>query len=244
MSDADKPAEQSGGKTITVEQYNSLEEKFNNLYAKHVDTTKQIEAWTKLGDPDSLRGKLEDYTNLKKNAAGNDKEKIDQLILEARTEESNAWKGKVTEFETELKTHKDLVRNFTILQPTTEIASELFVKGALPLIKQHVQSIADVENGAPVIKGQDGKPLRSKEDPSKPMGIREYLVQFAKDNPDIASAKGTSGTGNSGAGNGASSSGLSVSEYMAMSADQRQALPKDVQAKLAPLALKALSKAN
>lgn len=243
MSEAKEPAKATeSAPAVTVEQFNSLQEKFDNLYAKHVDTTKKVEEWSKLGDPETLRGKLEDYDGLRKQKAGNNKEEIDLLIKEAREEEGNAWKNKVTELETTLKAKADLVRNYTISQPATEIASELFVKGAKSLIVQHIQQVADLDGESPVIKGADGKPLRSKVDPSRPMGVREYLENYAKENPDLALPKGASGAGANGEGASSTGEGPTVEAYLAMTPEQRRALPAKVQSRLAPLALKAIGK--
>jgi uncharacterized protein YdcH (DUF465 family) len=232
----------SGTTAIPVEKFNELQSKFDNLYAKHTDLNKQLEGWNKLGSPDRLKGILEDYELMKRDKAAGNREEIDKLIKDAREEEQNAYKGKLTELEQSLQAATGKVREYSISTPAIQIASKLFVEGARDLVVGHLKSVSDLDGDNVVIKGSDGKPIRSKADPSKPMGIQEYLEGYAQSNPSIALPKGTGGTGGSTGTGSSATGGVTAEQYAAMSREDRAKLPQDVQRQLAPQALKLLSK--
>ena len=244
MTTEGNKGEGTGDNTIPLSQFTELQSKFDNLYAKQVDLTKTLESFTKLGNPDDIRGKLEDYTSMKKDKAIGKPEEIERLVQEARTEESNAWKSKVTDYEKTIGEQGNVIRQYKISLPAGDAVSKFITDGSARFVREHIERVADLDGGAVIIKGPDGKPLRSVADPSKAMGLEEYVEKLAKETPEIAKAKGAGGVGSTGVSATANGdvSGVTVEAYLKMSEEQRRALPITVQQKLAPLALRAMSK--
>lgn len=243
MSDANDQAQGSGEKTYSAKEYEALQQKADNAVAKMVDLEKRFQAFGALGDIEAVKAKLTDYDNLRRDKAAGNREEVDKLIKAAREEESSAWRTKYTQAETAINDLTKQVRAFKIMDPAKTLAGELFVKGSVPFIVQHIEQIADLEGNTVIVKGQDGKPLRSEADPGKPMPLSEYLQRMAKENPDIAQAKGTGGGGSAGNTSSASSQGGFTAQQLAsMSSEERARVPEEIRKALAPEVLKLLSK--
>lgn len=244
MSDANNQG-QNQQRTYSQEQFDSMQEKLDKAVAQAEDFKRQMGRWAAFGDPDSIKGKLEDYDSMKRDKASGDRAEVDKIVNEKVLEERNAWTQKVTGLEEANKSLSSQVRTFKIMEPVTKLARDLFTDDSHELVSHLVSSVADLgEDGNPIIKGSDGKPLRSLLDPAKPMSLSEYMTKLAADKPGIARPKGASGAGSSGTSASASSGGVTVQQYVSMNKEEREKLPVDLQRKLAPEALKIASKAR
>ena len=242
MTDTEAPkADAAASNMVPAEKLNEVQTKYDRTYAELVDVKKRVEALTSLGDPEAIKAKLSDYDNMRKSAATTNKDDLEKLIKDKEAEIHQAWKPKIEERDSKIESLTKTVRRYTILDPAKTLVSQMFTDDAQDLLITHIEGVADTDGEAVFVKGSDGKPMRSKIDPSQPMGLKEYLEGVAAAKPGLAKAKGTGGA-HAGNTTTAGAGGITAEQYANMDQDQRRKLPAEVQATLAPLALKIVSK--
>lgn len=188
-------SEENGASANTSgnDEVSTLKAKNDSLYAEHIHLKKQLESYTKLGNPDDLRGRLEDYEGLRKTTAKTPEE-IDRIISDKEAEFERRYSGKYSEYETENKTLREKVQHFQVITPTMQKAASIFRDTELDLVNMLVERDLAFQDEKIIVKGQDGKPLYSVKNPRELMGVDEYLEGLSTKYPAIAKPK-TIGTG-------------------------------------------------
>lgn len=217
----------SGGDTSHLQaQLDALTTKLHRTEAELVDNKKKF-GW--ITDPEAVKAKLEDYENLRKDATGGDKVKIDQLIAEKSKELEGRFSGKLTEFETENQTLKKELKSLRVTNVAMQEAAKHFNADGLPLLQHIIEQNTDYVDGQIVVL-DNGKPAVSKRDPRKQMDLAEYMEGLAVAYPSLAKATIVSGgkpTGNMAKSGGAK---LSIQQYAQLNANDQQAYVRGLDA--------------
>lgn len=233
-------AEQDTGKApdskaVSTEEYNAAIEKTRRLEAELVDSKKTLSRYSTLGDPDDIRGKLEDYTIIKRETAGGDPKKIEEIIAREKGEIERAYSKKLSDLETENKTTVSKLKKLQVINPAVQAAAEVFNSDALPLFTGIFEQSLDVDDSGNVfVKDSDGKARRSEKDPRQNMALGEFLQELASKYPSAAKATGNPGVKPAGDKSAAvGTSGLDAKAYLAMTPQERAKLPAAVRQQLA-----------
>jgi len=166
-----------------------LKSRAQNLEAENVNYKKQY-SW--ITDPESARAKLEDYENMKKDATGGDKVKIDKLIEEAKIEVKGLFSNKLGEYEKENGTLKTELKTLRVTNVAMQEAAKYFNADGLPLLQKEIESTTDFIDGKVVIL-ENGKPRISLKDPRNAMEMAEYMEVLAKMYPSLAKSQSVAG---------------------------------------------------
>lgn len=217
-------SEGNGGQTANDEAL-KLKEQNDRLYAENIHNKKLLENYSKLGNPDDIRGRLEDYEGLRKTTAKTPEE-IDRIIADKEKEFERRFGDKYSQFEQENQTLKSTIQQYEVVLPTMQKAASLFVDTSLELVEMLVRKDLISADGKIFVKDKDGKPLPSQKDPRQNMGVDEYLESIAAKHPSIAKAR-TIGTGkpegNTSAASGFTGNLPTSAELFAMSAAEIKA---------------------
>lgn len=192
MSDANGAAPANNGATTSD---SDLQSKNDKLYGELVHVKKQLESYAKLGNPDDLRGKLEDYDGLRKTTAKTPEE-INKLLADKEGEFERRYSGKYTELEKRAAEAEAKIQKYEVVVPTMHKAAQLFRAEELELVNILVERDLASQDGKIIVKDKDGKPQVSNKDPRQFMSVDEYLETLAAKYPGIVKPK-TIGTGKS-----------------------------------------------
>lgn len=237
----DEPKEE----TVSKAEFDRLTTKYHNSEAKLVDLEKKVEAFTKLGDPDEIKGKLEDYEIVKRKKAESSPEDLEawQKDKEAEIEKNleKRFNTKFDELTNKIATSETELNKLRIVNPTMLEAAKLFNTDALPLIQTLVERECAFQDGQIVVKGADGKPEYSAKNPKELKGTVEYLEGLAQRYPSCAKAQGSAGGREGGQKMDSNGSGkMTPSQFMALSSAERAKLPAAEQRALSTAALKSM----
>lgn len=210
----------SGSDTSTLQaQLDALTTKLHRTEAELVDSKKRF-GW--ITDPDAVKAKLEDYENLRKDATGGDKAKIDQLIADKSKELEGRFSGKLTEYETENSTLKKELKSLRVTNVAMQEAAKHFNADGLPLLQHLIEQNTDFIDGQIVVI-ENGKPAVSKRDPRKQMDLAEYMESLAAAYPSLAKATVVSGGKPTGTISKGGGTRLSPQQYAQLSGPDQQA---------------------
>jgi hypothetical protein len=193
MSEANGTAATVTTDNTKPNEIQTLQEKNDRLYAQLVDSKKQLDSYSKLGAPDDLRGKLEDYEGLRKTTAKTP-EDVTKLLSDKEAEYERRYSSKLGELETKNQSLSAAVQKYEVVTPTMQKAAAIFRDTELDLVNMLVERDLASQDGKIIVKGTDGKALYSLKNPRDLMGVDEYLESLAVKYPGIAKAK-TLGTG-------------------------------------------------
>lgn len=208
------------GDTATLQaQIDSLTAKYHRAEAELVDTKKKF-GW--ITDPEAVKAKLEDYENLRKDATGGDKAKIDKLIADSTKEIEGRFSGKLTEYETENGTLKKELKSLRVTNVAMQEAAKHFNADGLPLLQHIIEQNTDFVDGQIVVL-EGGKPAVSKRDPRKQMDLAEYMEGLAASYPSLAKATVVSGGKPTGTISKGSGMRLSPQQFAQLGANDQQA---------------------
>jgi hypothetical protein len=195
----------------------ALQAKNDQLYGQLVDMKKQLESFTKLGDPESLRGRLEDYENLRKDKAITSKDDLDKLL---QTKEQEIRQSLQSEFEglkgTFEKTQSEL-RELKITDRVFSLAASQFNDDVHDDVKDYIRKYCDLnEDGQIIVKDAKGGIRHRDGKPAEKMDGADFVNWLATQKPSWAKAKGKSGDRVNGTmSTGGSGVGLTAEKYIA-----------------------------
>lgn len=213
--------------TVPAEQA-KIAEKAQRLEAQLVDVQKQLERYKGI-DPDAVKSMREDYELLRKESAAGDPKKIEKLLSDKESELNKRYGEKLTEYETRVKQSESELKNLRVTNVAMQKAASLFTDDSLYFVKREVEQACDWDNGDIVVRGADGKPLPSKNDPRQNMGIEEYLTTLASKHPSIAKSNATGGTLKPGTTKPATTNGaMSVEAFKALTPAEMSKLPMEL----------------
>lgn len=223
-----------------VEHQKELAQKW---IAKATDLEKQLERFKNV-DVEEYRAIKEEVSSLRKENAGADPKKIEEVIAKERAalekDFNNRFGKKYEELESGLKSRDAELSKLRVINPAMLKAAEHFNSTELTLIQMLVEKDLTYSEGSILVKGTDGKPKSSIKDPRNVMGLDEYFETLATQYPGCAKAKSVGGSKTSGAVSSAANSsngGISVDKYKSMTPQERLSIPIAERGKLAALSL-------
>ena len=229
MSDQtqDKAPEQStdsttDSNTVPADKYEQAIERARNFEGKLAD----LETRFKGIDPDSVSQMQQELRELKENKATQSPEDLEAYKAELKQELENAYKEQFTEKDTSINSLMSELKELRITSKATEIMSKEFTTDGIQLLTPRIEQACDLLDGKVIVKGEDGKPLRSKKVPAENMGLSEYIESLKESYPSTVKADFKSGhmyQGNKSTSSSSSSdSGQGLDEYMKMNNEERK----------------------
>lgn len=180
----------------------------HKLEAEAVHKGKELEKFKGI-DPVEYGALKDEVSILRREQAKGDPGKLDELLAKEKQELEKRFGTKFTEYEGENKQLKSELQKLKVVNPALVKAAGIFRDTELDLIQMKIEQELTLDGNEIVAKGADGKPLPSKLDPRKNMGLEEYLNNLAEKYPGAAKPKGVATGKESGATNGASGAGFS-----------------------------------
>jgi hypothetical protein len=226
----------SAPKTYTEEEVTAIRTKADNATAQLVDLQKKVDQWTALGfSPEEIKGKLEDYNLIRKEGAGSDQGKIDELIAEAVGAETGKWKKTLTDVEKERDDFRTRAHKAEVMNPALTEAAKHFRPDGLKLITPILeQSLGMVDGKIVVVK--DGKPVSSADPRNGNMGLAEFLKTLAGEYESIALPNGSPGGKSPGDKTTASGKTMTLADIKKLPSNEQ----KEVFKQIGPEGVKAL----
>lgn len=179
--------------TVSVDEFNKVKSQLQNWQAKATDYEKRYAGI----DPDAVRAKLEDYEIIRKERATGNPQEIDKL-LKAREQEAEMrvkkdYAKKLEELEGVTSKQASELKQLRVTSVVMKEAADVFHPSALELIESVVTRDCDWGEDGIFVKGEDGKPRASIQDPRKPMDVKEYIGTLAQKYEACAKATAVSG---------------------------------------------------
>ena len=174
-----------------------LKRDLNEFRNKSTNYEKSIAEYQK-----SVQELTEQNTNLMKERGDKGGQKERQEYEEhLKGQYDKRYSGKLSELEQRIGekekalSEKDTELNhFRVITPAMGAAAKMFLPDALPLVQKEVASSCFWDEGEVRVKGADGKPLPSKNDPRFYMGIEEFLQQIVQTYPMLVPSQQIQGT--------------------------------------------------
>ncbi len=190
MSEEGKPTTQQSLQAISIDEHNKVLERARNFEAKLTDYEKRFNGI----DPERYKALNEEVSILRKEAAGGDPRKIEDLISKERHELEQAlekrYSSKLTETETTLKQREGELRRLKVIKPAMIEAAKYFQPDQLSLLEPVIESSLDLEGDEIIVKGKENKPMPSVKEPrNSKMGLDEFFENLVSKYP--SSAKST-----------------------------------------------------
>lgn len=177
-----EPAKPTQPEMVPAEEFNKAQERARNFEAKLTDLEKRFKGV----DPEEARALREEVALLRKDAAGGDPKKIDDLIARERGEIEKRFSSKLTETESALSEAQKRLKRAEVVNPALMTAAKFFNNDALPLLQPVLESALDFEDGKIVVK-QDGRVVPSVKNPRiAAMPLEEFLESLVEKHPSLA----------------------------------------------------------
>lgn len=223
---------EGGANTTSVSKadYDKAVERAQRFEAQLADAQKQQERWKGL-DPDAVKAKLEDYEMLRRDSTGGDPKKIQALLDQAKAEAAKDAEGiyseKLRETTNQAEKYAKELKKLKVINPAKD---EALKQGMFPsstaLFESQFESQLDLDDdGNVIVKGENGKPRRSKANPSANMSLSEFVGELANNYAECFAAKGKPGAKPEGNKSNGSVNGLDANKYLSMTAQDRAKLP-------------------
>ncbi len=199
-----------------------LQQQRDHWMSKATDYEKRFEGI----DPEKARADSEALRLLREEQAKADPKRFDEWKETVKNEEKGLWAKKVNDLESEVTSLRSERKELKVVDAVMKEAAEKFNPDALPIIRKLVREECDYDGERVVVKGEDGKPMRSKANPAQDMGIAEYVAGLAEIYPSLAKPQGSAGTKSPGVKstpNGASGGNVSLDQYLKMTNEERAA---------------------
>lgn len=189
------------------------ESRAKNFEAKLTDMEKRFDAVKDI-DPERYIAQREEIENLRKELSTKDPDRREELLQQSKQELEQEihgrYEGKLNEATTKISTLERDLRKYRITNPLKDAAAKLVQPDSLPLVEMLAERELDIDDSGQVfVKGEDGKPVPSKENPRDNMGITEYLkTRIAEQYPSIlldTNKRGTRSNSRTESSNGSSS---------------------------------------
>lgn len=192
MSESTKTTPEAGTTTTTapdkaVETERAHAQHFKGLYE---ETNKTVSALQQ--ELNSLKADKDKWMR-ERAEKGGDKERQD-FEQHVTKEVEGRFSKKLTEAEKRAQELESKVKRFEVITPAIQEAAKIFNEDALELIQGKIELHLDSDSEGIFVKGADGKPIPSEEDPrSKRMGLSEFLNSLAKKYPSVVKSQAVAG---------------------------------------------------
>ena len=178
---------------VSKADYEKVIERARTLEASYVDAQKKLELFKGI-DPNEFYALKDVVKTFEQKEATGDPKKIEELLKKTETEVAERFKNKLQEESEKANKLANELKSLRVTEVALQKASSIFIPESLDWVKRAVNDTCDYVDGAIVVKGQDGKPLCSKENPANLMGLDEFLKDFASKNTYMVANKQLSGT--------------------------------------------------
>lgn len=178
---------------VSKADYEKVIERARTLEASYVDAQKKLELFKGI-DPNEFYALKDVVKTFEQKEATGDPKKIEELLKKTETEVAERFKNKLQEESEKANKLANELKSLRVTEVALQKASSIFIPESLDWVKRAVNDSCDYVDGAIVVKGQDGKPLYSKENPANLMGLDEFLKDFASKNTYMVANKQLSGT--------------------------------------------------
>lgn len=178
---------------VSKADYEKVIERARTLEASYVDAQKKLELFKGI-DPNEFYALKDVVKTFEQKEATGDPKKIEELLKKTETEVAERFKNKLQEESEKANKLANELKSLRVTEVALQKASSIFIPESLDWVKRAVNDTCDYVDGAIVVKGQDGKPLYSKENPANLMGLDEFLKDFASKNTYMVANKQLSGT--------------------------------------------------
>lgn len=204
-------------------EYEKAVQRAQNFEAQMVDLKKQLEGYSDV-DPVKYRAVLEDYENLKRDAAAGDREEVDRLISAKESELEDRYQGAFSEKDGKIQTLESELKELRVMNTAKD--ADVFVAEGFELLRPIIDQHTEWKDGRIVVKDADGNVRHSTSNPGQEMPFTEYLKELAGKYPQIVKPDfkgGTKPPGETRNGTTTSSSdNLTPKAYAAMPEEQRK----------------------
>lgn len=229
----------TAAETIAKAEYDKAIERAQRFEAMTRDLEVKLSNYKDI-DPKAYKALKEEYDNLKKDQAIGSPEKFDAEVKRREAE----IRGTI---EKDLNLLRDQVSKLASRNKELEVTDKVFALASSELFetahddfKEYIRRFGDKDEAGNIIfKDEQGNPRYKKGSTTQLMGPADF-VEFMKENkPHLFKAKSRAGVPTNGTvipSNG-NTNGLDVERYLAMSKEERRALPIATQQKLAEQAL-------
>lgn len=178
---------------VSKVEFDKAVERARTLEASFVDAQKKLESYKGI-DPNEFYALKDVVKTFEQKEAQGDPKKIEDLLKKAETEVANRFKNKLDEAEEKANKLANELKTLRVTEVALQKASSVFIPESLEWVKRAVNDTCDYVDGNIVVKGQDGKPVYSKENPASLMGLDEFLKDFANKNPYMVANKQLGGS--------------------------------------------------
>ena len=178
---------------VSKADYEKVIERARTLEASYVDAQKKLELFKGI-DPNEFYALKDVVKTFEQKEATGDPKKIEELLKKTETEVAERFKNKLQEESEKANKLANELKSLRVTEVALQKASSIFIPESLDWVKRAVNDSCDYVDGTIVVKGQDGKPLYSKENPANLMGLDEFLKDFASKNTYMVANKQLSGT--------------------------------------------------
>lgn len=180
---------------VSKADYEKVIERARALEASLVDKEKKLESFKGI-DPNEFYALKDSIKVFEQKDATGDPKKIEELVKKTENEVAERFKNKLQEESEKANKLANELKSLRVTEVALQKASSIFIPESLDWVKRAVNDSCDYVDGTIVVKGQDGKPLYSKENPANLMGLDEFLKDFASKNTYMVANKQLSGTMN------------------------------------------------
>ena len=229
----------------TQKDLDSARDKANTAVAEAEHYKRQLADYQKLGTPDEIKGRQEDYFNMRKDNTGSADE-VEALVAERVGQFKTEFENKISELTSTNSTQAEKIKDLTVYREAMGIAANLFNSDSLELIERVVKERCDLVDGKVVIykEGEtNGERVvaLSPTNPSQNMSVEEFMNELAGKYKSAAKPKQKSGTmtGKEQVNGTVDETGLTVQDWRAMSAEERKKLPTKTIKRLANASINA-----
>jgi hypothetical protein len=199
-------------KTIAIEDYTKLDERAKRFEGMVVELQKQLEPFKSL-NLEELKAAKEERDILKRQSAGIDEEKFNQIIQEKEKEIRNMTQKEIDELKSKYDLTNKELKELKIVDKGIEKVGNLFKKDTHGIIKDFLRkSVSLNEDGDFVVLDDKGKARYSKENVNKYMTLEEYAKEIAAAYPSLSEnqvSNGSKGGGERYSGSG----GYTLADY-------------------------------
>lgn len=226
---ADKEAATATPETISKADYEAAVERARRFEGQLAEKEKTLERFKGI-DPVKYSAVIEENEILKREGAGTDKTKWEQIVNDAVKKEREAFSGKLSEWENKTKTLEGEVNHYKVVLPAQQILAEKkLLPEQMPLMNMLVEKELFLSPEGVRVKGQDGKPVRSKANPAKEMELGEWADSLTEKFPSAFASTAVPGARVQGkTGTAANGSGITLEKFKTMTeAERRASLSKE-----------------
>ena len=215
------------------DKYQQADARAKRFEGQLVDLQRQFESFSKLGDPDSIRGKLEDYDNLKRDKATGSPEDLDAWKKDTESEIRGELQKDIDGLKSAVAEKDKKLNELQVVDKTMSQIGGMFNDDTHDFIKQYVREGVKLdESGDLIVHDGEGNPRYSPGNASVKMTVSEYAEELAGKHPSMAKAQNVAGGKQGVQKAGSGGAGIDINRFSKMSKEERAKLPVDDRRKL------------